>query len=91
MNDYTPDTDHVRDLWRAGRQMQLGLSIYLDGERTEGEFDRWLAEVERAAAEKGWDERGRARADYSKGHDEDCTGWEDCRCARYPNPYRKEQ
>ena len=81
MNDYTPDTDHVRDLWRAGRHMQLGLSIYLDGERTEGEFDRWLAEVERAAAEKAWDELAQKLAHDWYWHD----GGKD------ENPYRKEQ
>ena len=37
---------------------------------------------------EGWDERHKARPDYSQGHDDDCMGWEDCRCGRYVNPYR---
>lgn len=80
MNEHTPNTDQVRDLWRAGRHMQLGLSIYLDGERSEGEFDRWLAEVERAAAEKAWDECARAQLEYEQSVRREWP-W---------NPYRKE-
>ena len=37
---------------------------------------------------EGWDERHKARPDYSQGHDDDCMGWEDCLCGRYVNPYR---
>ena len=37
---------------------------------------------------EGWDERHKARPDYSQGHDDDCMGWEDCHCGRYVNPYR---
>ena len=37
---------------------------------------------------EGWDERHKARPDYSQGRDDDCMGWEDCHCGRYVNPYR---
>ena len=36
---------------------------------------------------EGWDERHKARPDYSQGRDDDCMGWEDCHCGRYVNPY----
>ena len=76
MNDYTPKTANVRTAY-----------AYID-EPTEQEvdanfaaFDRWLAEVERAAAEKAWDECIRAQLEY-----------EQSVRAQYPwNPYRKEQ
>lgn len=82
VNDYISAGDFRAELQRLGARGVDTASVE--------DFNSMLAEVERAAAEKAWDERGRARADYSKGHDEDCTGWEDCYCARYPNPYRKE-
>lgn len=40
-----------------------------------------------------WDEGRKARGIYvgpDNGHEYDCAGWEDCHCAVYPNPYRKE-
>lgn len=52
-----------------------------------------LATMIRRAKADAWDERGRARPAYSgplDGHyPEVCGGWEDCRCASYPNPYRE--
>ena len=37
---------------------------------------------------EGWDERHKARPDYSQGHEDDCAVYEDCWCGRYVNPYR---
>jgi hypothetical protein len=67
--EYTPTTKIVRQLY-ANSMDPAG-------------FDRWLAEVRREAAEKGWDEV----ADY---HDR--TNAPDfAESVRRDNPYRKEQ
>jgi hypothetical protein len=54
MNGYTPTTEEVRGDY-AHFQVPGGTDP-VTGEFAEGlaEFDRWLAEVERAAAEKAW-------------------------------------
>lgn len=46
MSEYTPTTDEVRDAY-AGHDFDQAISS--------AQFARWLAEVERAAAEKAWD------------------------------------
>lgn len=46
MSEYTPVTDEVRESY-AGFDFDSGIA----GDQ----FDRWHAEVERAAAEKAWD------------------------------------
>lgn len=45
MSDYTPTTEEVRDAY-AGHDFDYAIAG--------AQFDRWLAEVERAAAEKAW-------------------------------------
>lgn len=57
MSDYTPTTDEVRQRYKAGAWLngdrnpdQFNPSVYTP--IYFAEFDRWLAEVERAAAEK---------------------------------------
>lgn len=67
MNDYTPTTKGIRLDARNGGCLPA-------------DFDAWLAEVERAAAEKAWDE----------GFDEamDDLG---ASIENGMNPYRKEQ
>ena len=70
MSDYTPTTELVRHNWGAyGAPRE--------------EFDQWLAEVERAAAAKAWDE-GADSAFYNP----EIRGFVD-----YPdeNPYRREE
>lgn len=47
MSDYTPTTDRVR--------ADYAETYEGTDERRYARFDRWLAEVERAAAEKAWD------------------------------------
>lgn len=46
MSDYVPTTEDVREGYVEGTGF---------GEEVYAQFDRWLAEVERAAAEKAWD------------------------------------
>lgn len=59
MSDYTPTTEEVRDDWDA-LMLEGGISegsradANFDSDRRNAQFDRWLAEVERAAAEKAW-------------------------------------
>jgi hypothetical protein len=47
-DEYTPTTEEVRREYAAGRG-RMGLAIDLD---THSDFNRWLAQVERAAAVK---------------------------------------
>lgn len=66
MSDYTPSTEEIRERW-----------LLFDGgpvPADHAEFDRWIAEVERAAAETAWDD-GRAEGFHRSGRS---------------NPYRKE-
>ncbi|UOR02043.1 hypothetical protein MUN77_01545 [Leucobacter allii] len=57
MSEYTPTTEQVRNIYAYERENELGWAG-LDDDQTifemQAEFDRWLAEVERAAAEKAW-------------------------------------
>jgi len=65
-DEYTPTTEEVRREYAAGRG-RMGLAIDLD---THSDFNRWLAQVERAAAERAWDEgwRGREEAERTRYH-----------------------
>lgn len=78
MNDYTPSTEQIRARYTAG-----------DGDNTEwyeSMFNRWLAEVERSAAQKAWDEG------WTKGAESERISFG--RKVSYKpkkNPYRKEQ
>jgi len=65
MSDYTPDTDEVRGAWEVimyegGASAGSKADAHWDDARRAAQFDRWLAEVERAAAEKAWDESRRS-------------------------------
>lgn len=57
MNDYTPTTEEVRELF---------LQDTLPGERNEAgeQFDRWLADHDRTAKAEGWDEGLDAGSNY---------------------------
>ena len=76
MNDYTPTTEQIRAVYASGEfaDRQIGPGDYAYEHGDFSEFDRWLAEVERAAAEKAWDD-GRAEGFHRSGR---------------TNPYRKE-
>lgn len=73
MSEYTPTTDEVRAAYfvRKTGLVVSAMSHY-------PEFDDWLAEVERAVAEKAWDEAARIDADCH-----DCIAM-----GGHENPYR---
>jgi len=74
--EYTPTTEEVRQHW--------GIAVDLDRRDSRlAEFDRWLAEVERAAAEKAWSEGFEKCATWWEIHH-----WERSRAAS-DNPYRR--
>ncbi len=57
VSNYTPTTEEVRDDWDAlmlegGGSEGSRADANFDRDRRNAQFDRWLAEVERAAAEK---------------------------------------
>lgn len=59
MSDHTPTTEQVRNIYANEREDELKWDGLDDDQaifEMQAEFDRWLAEVERAAAEKAWDE-----------------------------------
>ena len=60
MNDYTPTTDEVRDslvhLNKYYAEQYGDVDLLVVESETAAQFDRWLAEVERAAAEKALEE-----------------------------------
>jgi hypothetical protein len=74
VTDYTTTMDEMRERCVDPDEMRAEVC-----ERAEAEFDRWLAEVERAAAEKAWSE-GHAQAMAN-------VAWPG---QRKSNPYRKE-
>ena len=80
----TVTTEEVRDVYVGSKSdLDLGPSSPCAA------FDEWLNKVKADV----WDERNHARAQYlgpDNGHEWDCMGYEDCYCATYPNPYRKE-
>lgn len=95
MSEYTPDTERVREAYEE---------FYYDEAMPDAkkpavvstEFDRWLAEVERAAAEKAWAEgelagtrNQRDFEQYRQGRltEEGYRG----RAAKRPNPYRRNE
>ncbi len=76
MSGYKPTTDEVREAyqeWAWSRRMWSSELEQEDG----GEFDRWLAEVERAAAENAWGACMDEAAKQGTIHEPD-------------NPYRRE-
>ncbi|WP_427870563.1 hypothetical protein [Leucobacter luti] len=50
MNEYTPTTEQIEGAFMLGAIEAAGGEDNLDVEETKRMFDRWLAEVERAAA-----------------------------------------
>ena len=76
--------DLERDEWRADEAHSLTAALpHLTAD------DLRNTPAGRALMAEAWDERHATRPNYSQGHDDDCMGWEDCRCGRYLNPYRK--
>lgn len=75
MDDYTPETDEIRHHY---------LCCWADEYRTEheGRFDRWLAEVVRAAKHDGFVEGAREQRLNTLGFDVDFND--------VKNPYEKE-
>lgn len=69
---YTPTIEEVRDAF-AGHDFDQAI--------TGAQFDRWLAEVERAAAEKAWDE----------GYEHNCNPSDGPVDKSYSNPYRRNE
>jgi hypothetical protein len=82
MTDHIPSMDEIRSEYsytdRYGGDYDIDLKA---------RFDKALAEHERKIRFETWNEARAAKPDYSKGHYEDCMGWEHCHCDRYPNPY----
>lgn len=92
MSNYVPTTEEVRDGWvclifDGGAREEAKLDSRWNQELSEAQFDRWLAEVERAAAEKAWAEGWATRASRSYGH---LKVGESVPAPRHINPYRKE-
>lgn len=82
MSEYTPTTDEIRTRGLEGADLN---DLNSDEREALEEFDQWLAEVERAAAEKAWDEREAAfAADLLKPLGENLMR------ETTPNPYRRE-
>ncbi|UOQ60365.1 hypothetical protein MUN76_15250 [Leucobacter rhizosphaerae] len=76
MSEYTPTTEEVRSAAAT-----LNMCRY-------SEFDRWLAEVERASAEKAWDEACRDTEQYYKRTVVGIPGVDPIKAPM--NPYRRE-
>lgn len=80
MTDFTPSTAQVRDTYvRAMRNAFIASA----GEHRE-EFDRWIADHDRAVAEKAWAEgfdTGERDVHEHVTFDEPCI----------PNPYRRQE
>src|SRR5690606_13958984 len=60
MSGYVPDTEEVRDslvyLNKYHAKQYGDVDLMVVGSETAGQFDRWLADVRRQAAEEAWDE-----------------------------------
>ena len=98
MNDYTPDLSDAQSYYAAGRaqlRRQITGEQAIDVTEYSHEFDRMIAEVERAAAEKAY-ERGRLDerhdcnryTEYQQGRISEKQYQRD---ARSKNPYRREE
>lgn len=53
MSEYTPTTEEMREFFCTPMTESQGINEEFHWEM-EGRFERWIAEVERAAAEKAW-------------------------------------
>lgn len=88
MSEYTPTADEVRDSYADGRVgigewTRFDDSVKRAVEEAYAEFDRMIAQVERAAAEKAWGEGHAAGRDYQG------DGWNcDAHDPEEGNPYR---
>jgi len=74
--EYTPDTDEVRELYQIARGEADGI---IDFEITGAEFDRWLKAIRAAAWDEGFDAGERDTFEHET-FDEPCI----------ENPYRTE-
>lgn len=84
MSEYTPTTGVVRGAY-VEDQIGYAMPYHIPESEHEERFDRWLAEVERAAAQKAWGEGFQACAEWWEIHH-----WQHTE-AFEGNPYRKEQ
>ena len=84
MAEYTPTTEQVRAAFIAQEDFYARVASLEPptSEESGEDFDRWLAEVRREAAEKAWDEV----ADYLDRTNAPSLA----EAARRDNPYRKE-
>lgn len=73
MSEYTPTTEEVRRYW---------VGKWVPSAELEAQFDRWLAEVQRAAAEKAVDAFEDAVLAHIREHGTSTENWP-------TNPYRK--
>lgn len=83
MSEYTPTTQQVENGFAHEPEYEyhnpIGYGSHVQANRRG--FKRWLAEVERAAAEKGWDEGYEHNCDLSDGPAD----------KSYSNPYRQNE
>lgn len=86
MSDHTPTTQQVEDGFAHEPEYEyhnpIGYGAHVQGNRRA--FRRWLAEVERAAAEKAWG------LGYQNGQDSVYTATTEFPNA-FENPYRREE
>lgn len=68
--EYTPTTDEMRNVYASVQALGIrsGPPGAIEYNHGKAKFDRWLAEVERAAAEKAWHE-GFCRGEVSGGRE----------------------
>lgn len=81
MNDYTPTPEQVRDNYVEGMCAFYGAR---GEEDYRSQFDRWLAEHDRATAERAWDELFVTQFDGAPFEMSDTSGIRDPN-----NPYRE--
>lgn len=88
MSEYTPSVEEGRNAW-IEYQTEVpsdGAYLPMSVEDAGAQWDRMIAEVERAAAEKAWMEGHAAGRDYQG------DGWNsDAHDPAEDNPYRREE
>lgn len=87
MSEILPTTESVRNIYATSREEALEWDGESDDQtifEVQEEFDRWFAEVERAAAEKAWNEA--ILTIYA-------NAWVDLDSGKRPldNPYRQKE
>ena len=81
MSEYTPTTAEVREEFVYGHQeVDMRGNVVVSFDEANVRWDRWLAKVERAAAEKAYSEAALAIQDG-------LGAWD----AHENNPYRREE